>query len=117
VILAHDLAHHAGTLVEGTLRAVAAVEHRVEHAPVHRLEAVADVGKGTADDNCHGVVEVGPLHFRLQVHLLDPVSQHVGVQDNAFEDGLGTGRTGGNLWCFITHGLCFPFQVYVSPGI
>ena len=70
VVLAHDLAHHAGALVEGAVRAVAAVEHRVEHAAVHRLEAVAHVRQRTAHDDRHGVVQVGPLHFGLQVHLL-----------------------------------------------
>ena len=48
VVLAHDLAHHAGALVEGAVRAVAAVEHRVQHAAVDGLEAVADVRQGAA---------------------------------------------------------------------
>ncbi|CAH0306650.1 hypothetical protein SRABI128_04361 [Microbacterium sp. Bi128] len=114
VVLAHDLAHHAGTLVEGAFRAVAAVEHRIEHAAVDGLEAVADIRQGTAHDHSHGVVEVGALHFGLQVHLLDAVGQYVAIEDGAFKDGLGAGR---HLWCFVTHSLYFPFQVYISPGI
>ena len=92
VVLAHDLAHHAGALVEGAVRAVAAVEHRVEHAAVDRLEAVADVRQGTAHDHGHGVVEVGPLHFGLQVHLFDAVGQHIGVKDGALDGGSRHGR-------------------------
>ena len=113
VVLAHDLAHHAGALVEGAVRAVAAVEHRVEHAAVDRLEAVADVGQRAAHDDGHGVVEVGALHFRLQVHLLDPVHQHIALQDRL---SAVVRRFGRNLGCFVTHSLYFPFQVYVGPG-
>ena len=87
VVLAHDFADHAGALVEGTVRPVAAVEHRVQHAAVDGLEAVADVGQGAADDHGHGVVQVGPLHFRLQVHLLHAVRQHI-----AFENGSSERR-------------------------
>ena len=49
-----------------------------------------------------------------QVHLLDAVGQYVAIEDGAFKDGLGAGR---HLWCFVTHSLYFPFQVYISPGI
>ena len=38
--------------------AVAAVVHRVDHAAVHGLEAVAHVGQRAADDDAHRVVEV-----------------------------------------------------------
>ena len=117
VVLAHDLADHAGALVEGALRAVAAVEHRVEHAAVDGLEAVADVREGAAHDDGHRVVEVGALHFRLQVNLFDAVDQHIGVHDGALNYGLAVGRSGRNFWCFVTHSLYFPFQVYISPGI
>ena len=73
VVLAHDLAHHAGALVEGSIRAVAAVEHGVEHPAVDRLQAIPDVRQGAAHNDGHGVVEVRPLHFRLQVNLFDAV--------------------------------------------
>ncbi|MCY1225860.1 hypothetical protein D9M72_380700 [compost metagenome] len=113
VVLAHDLAHHAGALVEGAVRAVAAVEHGVENPAVDRLEAVADVRQRAADNNGHGVVQVGALHFRLQVHLLHAVDQHVALQN-----GLnGAGGIRRNLGCFVTHSLYFPFQVYVDSGI
>ena len=73
VVLAHDLADHAGALVVGALRAVAAVVHRVDHAAVHGLQAVAHVRQRAAHDDGHGVVKVGPLHFGLQVDLVDLV--------------------------------------------
>ena len=113
VVLAHDLAHHTGALVERTVRPVAAVEHRVQHAAVDGLEAVAHVGKGTAHNDGHGVVQVGPLHFGLQVHLLHAVDQHI-----AFKYGFR--KIGGFrrvLGCLVTHRLYFPFQVYVGYGI
>ena len=71
VVLAHDVADDARALGELAVRAVAAVVHRVQHAAVHRLETVADVRQGAADDDGHGVVEVRPLHLQLQVDLVD----------------------------------------------
>lgn len=73
VVLAHDFADHAGALVERTLGAVAAVEHCVQDAAVHRFQSVAHVREGTPDNDRHGVVQVGPLHFSLQVDLFNPV--------------------------------------------
>ena len=113
VVLAHDLAHHAGALVERTVRAVAAVEHRVQDAAVDGLESVAHVRQGTAHNNGHRVVEVGALHFRLQVHLLHAVDQHVAFKYGFREIG-GFRRV---LGCLVTHRLYFPFQVYVGCGI
>src|SRR5690606_32249623 len=71
VVLAHDFADHAGALVVRTLRAVAAVVHRVKHAAVHWLQAIAHVRQRTADDHGHGVVKVRTLHFGLQVDLVN----------------------------------------------
>ena len=72
VVTAHDVADDAGALVEAAVGPVAAVVHRVEHAPVHRLEPVAHVGQRARHDDAHRVVEVRPLHLQLQVDRLDP---------------------------------------------
>ena len=45
VELAHDLAHHAGALDVAAVRPQAHVTHHVQDAPLHRLEAVAGVGR------------------------------------------------------------------------
>lgn len=113
VVGTHDVAHNTGTLVERAVRAVAAVEHRVKHAAVDGLQAVTNVGQGAANDDGHCVVEVGPLHFGLQVHLLNSVRQHV-----AFKYGIRTlGVFRRDFRSFVTHNLRFPFQVYVDSGI
>ena len=71
VELTHHVADHAGALIEGSVRAVAAVVHRVDHAAVHGLEAVTHIRQGAANNNRHCVVQVGTLHFGLQVHLFN----------------------------------------------
>ena len=48
VVLAHHVTDDAGALREAAVGPVAAVVHRVEHAAVHRLEAVAHVGQRAA---------------------------------------------------------------------
>ncbi len=74
VVLAHHVTDDARALGEAAVGPVAAVVHRVEHAPVHGLEAVADVGQRATDDDRHRVVDVGPLHRGLQLDRLDPAA-------------------------------------------
>ena len=63
MVLTDDVADHAGRLAIGLVPVVAVLVHREENAPVDGLEAVARVGKGTADDHAHGVIEVAALHL------------------------------------------------------
>ncbi len=76
VVFAHDLADHAGALGVAAVRAVSAVIHRVDHATVHRLHAVAHVRERTVDDHGHGVRQIGIAHFLLQILLLDAFAGH-----------------------------------------
>ena len=41
--------------------------HREQHAPVHRLQAVAHVGQRAPDDHAHRVIEVRPAHLLFEV--------------------------------------------------
>ncbi len=91
VVLPHHLADDAGALVEPAVGAVAAVVHRVDDPAVHRLHPVADVRQRPADDDAHGVVEVGLLHLALEVDHRDAVAldRAAGVVRAARGDGLG----------------------------
>ena len=71
VELTHHVTNHAGALVEGSVRAVAAVVHRVDDAAVHGLETVTHIRQGAANNNGHCVIQVGTLHLSLQVHLFN----------------------------------------------
>ena len=73
VVLTKHLAHHAGTLLVGIVAGVANAEHTVEYSAMHRLEAVAHIGKRTCNDNGHGVVDVRRLHLLFDVDFKDPV--------------------------------------------
>ena len=77
VVLAHHVTDDARALREPAVGPVAAVVHRVEDPPVDRLEPVAYVGQRAADDDGHGVVDVGPLHRGLQLDRLDPAAAAV----------------------------------------
>ncbi len=63
VVLAEHLAHHPRRLLVGAVERQPQVLHGVEHAAVHGLEAVADVGQRAAHDDGHGVVQVGLPHL------------------------------------------------------
>jgi hypothetical protein len=72
MVVAHHVADDPRALEEATIRPVPAVVHRVQDADVDRLQAVADVGQRTADDDRHRIVEEAALHLDLDVNGLDP---------------------------------------------
>lgn len=57
----------------------ARVVHGVQHASVHRLEAVTDLGERTADDDAHRVIDVAALHLLLDVDRFDAVGDRAVV--------------------------------------
>ena len=63
VIFAHHVADHARRLDVLLVGRVALLVHRIEDAPMHRLEAVARIGQRARHDHAHGVIEVGALHL------------------------------------------------------
>ena len=67
MVALHRLADDAGALAGGRGRPEAQVVHRHQDAPLRRLEAVAHVGQGPADDDAHGVGEVAVLQLVLDV--------------------------------------------------
>src|SRR4029078_962750 len=74
VVVAHHLADDAGALDERPGPRQAVLTHRVQAAPVHRLEPVLDQRQRPADDHAHRVVDVGALHLLLDVDRLDPIA-------------------------------------------
>ncbi len=67
VVLTHHLADHARRLHVRAVPVVAGFVHGIQHAPVHRLQAVLHVRQGAPDDDAHGVIEVGALELVLDV--------------------------------------------------
>ncbi len=66
VVLAEHVADHARALDVGPVPDVVGLVHGEEHAPVHRLEAVAHVRQRAPDDHAHGVVEVRAAHLLFE---------------------------------------------------
>ncbi len=66
VVLAHHLADDQRALRVGAVGAEPKLVHRVQHAAVHGLQAVAHVGQRAPDDHRHRVVEVGGAHLLLE---------------------------------------------------
>ena len=71
VELTHYIAHHASTLIEGTIGSIPAVIHRVDDTTMHRLESITHIGQGATDNNRHCIVQVGTLHLGLQIYLFN----------------------------------------------
>ena len=67
VIPLHRLADDARALAGGAAGVQPQVAHRHQDPPLRRLEPVADVGQGPADDDRHRVVEVALLELLLDV--------------------------------------------------
>ena len=66
VVLADHVADDAGRLLVGPVPVVIELVHRVQHAPVHRLQAVARIRQRAAHDHAHGVIEVAAPHFLFE---------------------------------------------------
>ncbi|MNZ23668.1 hypothetical protein D3C78_407870 [compost metagenome] len=58
VVLTDDVTDHTGGFLVRLVPVVAQLAHGEQHAPVHRLQAVARIRQGTPDDHAHRVVEV-----------------------------------------------------------
>ena len=63
MVFAHHVADDAGGFLVRLVRREAVLVHRVEDAPVHRLQAVAHVGQRPRHDHAHGVIEIAALHL------------------------------------------------------
>ena len=63
MIFTDDVADHARRLDVLLVRRVALLVHRVQDAPVHRLQTVARIRQRTRHDHAHGVIEVAALHL------------------------------------------------------
>ena len=72
VVVRHHGADRRGRLLVRPVRLQAGLVHPVQHAPVHRLQAVAHVGQRARDDDRHRVVEEARAHLLLELARLDP---------------------------------------------
>ena len=68
MVLADDVAHHARGFLVGLVPVVAQLAHGVEHAPMHGLQAVAHIGQSAADDDAHGVIQIGFAHLVFEIY-------------------------------------------------
>ena len=67
VVLTEYFPDHARALLVGRTGAHALLVHGVEDATVYRLESIPYIGQRSADNHRHGIVDVGGLHFLLDV--------------------------------------------------
>ena len=75
--IAHHLADHLGGFAERLVGGVAALLHGVQDSPMHRLQPVARIRQRPADNDRHGIVEVGAPHLLLEHHRLG-IGWHAG---------------------------------------
>jgi len=71
VVLADHVADDARGLLVSAVPLVAELAHRVQHAAVHGLQAVAHVRQRPADDHAHRVIEIALLHLVFEVDRED----------------------------------------------
>jgi hypothetical protein len=75
VVLLEHLADHTGALGVAAVVEHPFAEHGVEDAAMHRLEPIAHVWQGPADDDRHRIVEVRRPHLVLDVDERERVSK------------------------------------------
>ena len=77
VIALEDLADDTGALAMLLGRIETHVAHREQDAPLHGLEAIANVGQCPRGDNRHGVREIALPHFVFDVYMLNNIVVHL----------------------------------------
>ncbi len=65
MILTNDITHHTGGFLIRFIPVVVQLTHGKKHPAMNRFEAIPDIGKGPADDDAHGIFEIGLLHLLL----------------------------------------------------
>jgi len=68
MVFADDIAHHTRRFLVGLVPIVAELAHGIQHAPMHRFQAVADIGQRAADDDAHGVIQIGFAHLVFEIY-------------------------------------------------
>jgi len=84
VVLTDDVTHHTGGFLVRLVPVVAQLAHGVEHAPVHRLEAVAHIRQGPANDDAHRVVEIRLPQFVFDIDREDFFGQFTHEKPGSF---------------------------------
>ena len=69
MVLAKHLTDDAGGFAIGAVHADAHIVHGVQDAALDRLEAIACIRQGACHDHAHGVIEVGLLHFLVNIYF------------------------------------------------
>ena len=71
VIFTHGVTHDTGAFLRRSVVENSVLVHRVEDAPLHRLQAVTHIRKCTGDNHRHSVVDIRGLHRGLNVNPSD----------------------------------------------
>ena len=69
MVFTHDFTNDTGGFFVWFIRRHAQLAHAVKNSSVYRLQTVAHVRQGAADDNAHGVVDIRLLHFVMDLML------------------------------------------------
>jgi hypothetical protein len=97
--LADHVADGARRFLRFLARGQAQLAHRVDDAPLHRLQAVGDVRQGAVQDHVHRVVEVGLLREFPQRQALDALE----IQFSSFMARAFHGVTSARLPLLCSH--------------
>ena len=73
VKLAEHVAHRASGLGELGVGGKIELGHRVDDAPLHRLQAIAHMRQGALADDVHGIIQIRLLGVFVQRQALDAV--------------------------------------------
>ena len=69
VIFTHYFTDYTSRFFMRLVRSHSKAAHAVKNSSVNRLKPVSYIGKGTAYDNAHGVIDIGVLHFFVYLVL------------------------------------------------
>jgi hypothetical protein len=68
MVFTDDITDHTRRLFVRLVVVIAQLAHCVQHAPMNRFQAIADIRQGSSDDYAHGVIQVGLLHLIFEAY-------------------------------------------------
>jgi len=63
VILTHNVTNDAGGFTVGLVPLISVFMHGIQNTAVNRLQTITNIGKRTAYDHAHRIIEIAALHF------------------------------------------------------
>lgn len=106
MIFTDDIPHNTGGFLVRLVPVIAQLLHGVQHPTVNGLKPVPHIRQGPADNDAHGVLEIGLFHLLLDAGQIGFFLDHLMFNsDNCF------------FFCFAGSTMVWKLEKYISDRV